>query len=239
MNMHYLLKLLSNKRPVFHSEADFQHALAWEVHLSRQSASIRLEKQVATSSRPVHLDMLVNDSQCHVAVELKYKTKSANLTWNGENFYLRNHSAQNLGCYYFLKDIVRIENYTQTYSRSEGYAVFLTNDSTYWTKSNRNNTVSAAFRIYEGRVIKGKLEWDTRASIASSNLPSAINIRGSYTLKWHDFSTVQQDKFRYLVVHVKSNSLPHFSGSLDSDDADAIAEDINRSKTIKNNDLCL
>ena len=39
--MHDILTDLAEKRSIFHSEADFQHALAWEMH--RREYDIRLE----------------------------------------------------------------------------------------------------------------------------------------------------------------------------------------------------
>lgn len=36
---------LGRKRPIFHSEADLQHALAWEIHLALPDAAVRLEVQ--------------------------------------------------------------------------------------------------------------------------------------------------------------------------------------------------
>lgn len=38
-----LMAMLQNERPVFHSEADFQHALAWALHRLDPSVNIRLE----------------------------------------------------------------------------------------------------------------------------------------------------------------------------------------------------
>ena len=45
--LHTTMDSLAAKRPIFHSEADFQHALAWEVQLAHPNAGIRLEKRVA------------------------------------------------------------------------------------------------------------------------------------------------------------------------------------------------
>ena len=59
---------LSAKRPVFHSEADFQHAFAWEVHLLDPRIEVRLE----THPEPnVRLDLLLSrpDLDRHTAVE--------------------------------------------------------------------------------------------------------------------------------------------------------------------------
>ena len=54
-----VLAKLADRRPVFHSEADFQHALAWELQLADPTSQIFLEKWVAVDGPRVHLDLLV------------------------------------------------------------------------------------------------------------------------------------------------------------------------------------
>jgi hypothetical protein len=44
------LALLSQQRPIFHSEADFQHALAWRFHQTDETARIRLEYRLSCRS---------------------------------------------------------------------------------------------------------------------------------------------------------------------------------------------
>ena len=39
---------LARVRPLFHSEADFQHAFAWQLHSAHPDARIRLEIASAT-----------------------------------------------------------------------------------------------------------------------------------------------------------------------------------------------
>jgi hypothetical protein len=46
---------LRQHRPVFHSEADFQHALAWTAHQSNPSLRVRLETRTTPGMR---LDLL-------------------------------------------------------------------------------------------------------------------------------------------------------------------------------------
>jgi len=50
------LSALAERRPVFHSERDFQHSLAWQIQLSCPEAQIRLEPR---PRRGIHLDLLV------------------------------------------------------------------------------------------------------------------------------------------------------------------------------------
>ncbi len=41
--LHKLMADLAAHRPIFHSEADFQHALAWQIHEAMPDCEIRLE----------------------------------------------------------------------------------------------------------------------------------------------------------------------------------------------------
>jgi hypothetical protein len=42
---------LRDKRPVFYNEADFQHALAWELQLADPAADLRLEIPLLAGGR--------------------------------------------------------------------------------------------------------------------------------------------------------------------------------------------
>lgn len=46
INMNKVLSTLSVKRPIFHSEADFQHSLAWEIREHYPESEIRLETKI-------------------------------------------------------------------------------------------------------------------------------------------------------------------------------------------------
>jgi hypothetical protein len=50
------LGALAGERPVFHSERDLQHALAWQLQVSYPDAQVRLETR---PRRGIHLDMLI------------------------------------------------------------------------------------------------------------------------------------------------------------------------------------
>ena len=109
IDFNLLLATLANKRPVFHSEADFQHALAWELQLLYPNVNIRLEYRPPWLDRRNYMDIWVIDEDTAIAVELKYKTRSVDISIGGEQFALQNHAAQDLGRYDFVKDIERLE----------------------------------------------------------------------------------------------------------------------------------
>jgi hypothetical protein len=60
---------LAATRPLFHSEADFQHAFAWQLHQQYPDARIRLETLARSG---VRLDVFAVIGSRRVAIELKY-----------------------------------------------------------------------------------------------------------------------------------------------------------------------
>jgi hypothetical protein len=56
-----VLAALANLRPIFHSEAEFQHAIAWEIHKRLPRASVRLERPVEVShlNKRLHVDIWI------------------------------------------------------------------------------------------------------------------------------------------------------------------------------------
>lgn len=201
-----VMKALARQRKAFHSEADFQHAFAWELHLRQPEASIRLEKPLRTDTKNLHLDFLIEHHGESIAVELKYKTRSLKLNLDGEDFHLSSHSAQDLGRYDFIKDICRLEEITSTIRDCEGWAILLTNDSAYWKTPQNTGTVDTAFRLNEGRNLTGQLAWTDQASAGTKkNRERDLSVIGQYKLSWDDYSTVDSPSysdFRYLAVKI-------------------------------------
>jgi hypothetical protein len=101
-----LLAATAAVRPIFHSEADFQHAFAWQLHEAHPDARIRLETR---PSPGVRLDVLATIDGLRIAFELKYLLRDITVTIDGELFQLPNGGAQDLRRYDFVKDVARLE----------------------------------------------------------------------------------------------------------------------------------
>ena len=114
-----IMRALARRRPIFHSEADFQHAFAWEIHRSAPEFDIRLEVPVRATTGAIHLDLLARSTLGQMAIELKYKTRSLTAALDGEDFHLMSHAAQDLGRYDFFKDLNRIEEFAREQGQSE------------------------------------------------------------------------------------------------------------------------
>lgn len=210
IDIHEILSILSKQRPIFHSEADFQHAFAWGIHDRLPNASIRLEKPILVDakSKPLHLDFWAEQDGKAIAIELKYKTRRCHHCIANEQFHLANHSAQDIGRYDFIKDIQRLEQIVSSCQNIKvcGYAIFLTNDSTYWTPAPNGQTIDTAFRLNSGRVLYGTLSWGNQASSGTMHQrEQALIIKGKYNLEWREYSRINSEKaeiFCCLVVQV-------------------------------------
>ena len=202
--MHDILADLAKKRPIFHSEADFQHALAWEMH--QRQFEIRLEYRSRSLPEKAYVDIWVSRDQTVTAVELKYKTRALRVTVADEPFDLVNQGAQDIARCDFLKDVARLERLVAQGEVAVGYAIFLTNDPICWNPSARNDTVDALFRLHEGRQVTGKMSWDPKAADGTTKgRKEPIVLTGTYTVTWRDYSepvAEKYGKFRYLLLRV-------------------------------------
>lgn len=202
MDIHQILVNALNKRSLFHSEADFQHHFAWEIHQDTNGkASLRLEFPLSKcgSNRWEYCDVLVRGAST-VGIELKYKTKRLSVEVGDELFELKQQGAQDLGRYDFLKDINRLESWCEQNKISKGYAILLTNDASYWSVPTRLDTVDRAFRLHHDSV-EGELAWEDSASKGTTRgRETSLILRNRYSLTWFD---TPMPGFRYLLVEVQ------------------------------------
>ena len=198
---------VKSKRPLFHSEADFQHALGWQLRRDNPSTDIRLEYRPNWGGRP-HIDIWVMRGSERVAIELKYKTRQLSIEVNGESYDLASHAAQDTGRYDFVKDIRRLELVTEGRRDVWGVAIILTNDSALWKPARSESSADASFRVHDGRVLSGLLGWGDRAGPGTrKGREPAIELTGTYTVQWRPYSSLpvrSWAEFRYAAVRVGS-----------------------------------
>ena len=91
LDIHNLMSDLSQHRPIFHSEADFQFALAWRIHEVMSDCEIRLEFKPYPSVN-MYLDIWIQTAE--IAIELKFPTQNLEAKRDNEHFALRAQGAQ-------------------------------------------------------------------------------------------------------------------------------------------------
>lgn len=196
---------LSEKRPVFHSEADFQHELGWMLHKKFPQSNIRLEKPyLKENSKTDYIDIFTNTGDKKYFMELKYKTKKLKpgqeiIKTKGEEerFYLKEQGAQDCGRYDFWKDISRIESKVYENNNSLGYAIFLTNDVSY-LKSPKEKSYSYNFRTTDKRD-------DCSGSLGyllgyNKGRKEEIILKNFYKLEWQNYGNYG---FKFLLLEIK------------------------------------
>ncbi len=197
-----VMQQLALTRPIFHSEADFQHALAWQLQTQCPDARIRLEYRPFPNER-VYMDIWYETDDESTGIELKYPTKRLSTMVGRERFEVAEHGAQDLTRYDIVKDIVRIERVMDALPNATGAAIVLTNDPLFWYASPRAfPTIDHAFRIHEGRRLEGSCAWAEAAGTGTTKGRTArLDLRGSYTANWQDYWDTKEKwgNFRFAI----------------------------------------
>jgi hypothetical protein len=199
------LAALSEERPVFHSEADFQLAFGWLLQRCLPGADVRLEWRTPLLDRRLYLDIYLEVDGEKWGIELKYKTRPIATTVRGELFELKSHGAQDLGRYDYLRDLERLETLKSLGVIDAGAAILLTNDTAYWTGSSAAYAY-ASFGLTECRSLSGKLAWGPTAGPGTTRKREApISIVGEHVVKWSEYSKIDAriaGQIRSLVIQV-------------------------------------
>ena len=209
------LGALGVRRPIFHSEADFQHELAIELQRNHYAVRLEVPIQVVLKNQPVgiQLDLLAinQESGQKTAIELKYITVALDHQIKGERFRLNGNWGTNLSLFDTLADLERVEAVVKAGYADQGFSVLITNAETAWSRDVLNTSIMAReFSIHEGRQLEAgsRLDWSpTTPSVGSVSkkrlAPYApVEIPSSQTCQWNDYSkpTVGGGNFRYLIL---------------------------------------
>lgn len=205
LEIHYAFESLREKRPIFHSEADFQFALAWEIQRLYPHADIRLEYP-ATGEPNKHIDIIVRSEGVVYPIELKYKTKQLSVMIGDEYYKLKEHGAQDVGAYDCIKDICRVESFVDNITGfRNGYVIWLTNDYYYWRNPSSPSVGYAEFSIHNGAIKKGVMQWGNTYNAGSiKGRESKLSLRSDYEIVWNEYSTLNTNNgiFKYALITV-------------------------------------
>jgi hypothetical protein len=211
--IHSVLKTLALRRPVFHSEADFQHELALE--LSNLDYQLRLEvpKSVIINRTQVkvEIDIIATKNGLRTALELKYVKSATKIRFDDEIFDLKNTWGTNLSRFDCLSDARRIDSIILAGHANNGFAIFLTNTSEAWEyDTSTGSNLAKNFSIHEGRRLEQGLDYiwypekPSQGSVSSKRLPpySPIRFQRDRIIAWHDYSDLDgaSQTFKYCLL---------------------------------------
>ena len=228
------LDRLAREEPAFRKDSRGMAERNFQCGLQRELGSEFSERIVFREANPLTDGALQIDlcEPCSgLYIELKYRTRRLEVQWDGEPFTFPGPGSRDTGRYEFLCDIQRLECLQGMPRCKLGVAIFLTNDDLYWERSRVDGRNDSEFQIYQDRTIVGTMRWAMKASpgLLSSQTPPprsdgregcrmdaatdidllvenyAIRLKGSYTLKWRNYSsigTVRGSSFRFLAVPI-------------------------------------
>lgn len=124
-----LMSGMAHRRPIFCSEADFQHELAMEIRRLDPGCKIRLEYPLGEALRGA-ADILLQGEQ-PFALELEYLCKGLTVVHEWERFTLRQQSAHDIRRHDVCKDVAWMEAFSRRLG-SDAAVLVLTNDPAYW-----------------------------------------------------------------------------------------------------------
>jgi hypothetical protein len=203
VHLDAVIDRLAAKRPVFHSEADFQHAFGQALNMLDSTLDVRLEVphgKDAVARR--YIDMLCHGSERSTAVEFKYFTAAwtGDDPTTGESVTLREHAATDLARRNFVFDIARLEHLRTAMHNVDGITLLLSNAPRLWNAPRTQGlTGDHEFRLHEGATLTGTLTW------GGGRYPkNQRHLTGTYPLRWNDYSHLpgHNGRFRWLAVNI-------------------------------------
>lgn len=205
-DIYKIIDRLKVKRPIFVSEADFQLELAWVIKEECPNSKIRLE-YCPQFDMNMHIDILVIIDSKWIPIELKYKTKGCSKIVDSELFNLKNHSAKDINCYLYLKDIERIEKIKEKEtSFGKGYTIFITNDMAYIREPLNNSSFYKEFSLENDIIKSGLMDWGLGVGKGTTkNVDKPIKLNGKYKIMWENYSIIDNSNsgtFKILVNEV-------------------------------------
>lgn len=210
-----ILAGLAKSRPIFHSEADFQHELALHLHSAGWPCRLEVPLTVLLKESQVkaEVDILtyspIDDTP--VAIELKYVSAKLTVNHEGESFNLANNWGTNLARFDCLADWERVAAIVAAGHAAQGFTVFLTNAKDAWVKDvSQTDILAQNMSIHEGRELTDgeSLSWPENInhdSVGKKRLPpyAPINCPVSASCDWNDYSLLEaarNARFRYLLL---------------------------------------
>ena len=186
IDVNKAIEILKQRRSVFTSEADLQLEFGWVLKELYPDYRVRME-YCPKVDRNIHIDILVISNNGCIPIELKYKTKSSEIKVADEEYVLKNHGAKDQGCYKYLNDIQRIERLKKSLPDFvEGYAIMLTNESSYLSEPSKLDCAYAEYSIHEGAIKRG-----TNASAGTKRgCENPIELYGEYIMHWNEYSKI-------------------------------------------------
>ena len=221
------MDLLSGKRRLFWSEADFQFSLAQvlrcvvpngaQIYLERPIANIMeamQEDNNSTNRKKCYIDIWIHHDGKVYPIELKYATKKSEVEdLDKQIIRTVDQFAYDITRFGYLYDIHRIEQIKKFLTKAEGlefgrgFAIILTNDQNYYYKKPNHNvskTLDAKFRLHSGATPPKKVEWTYEKEVSPKHWTKTQHpycdpfmLPDTLNLDWRQYG--KEEGVKYLI----------------------------------------
>ena len=122
-------------------------------------------------------------------------------------YVLKEQGAKDQGCYNYLKDIMRIEEFRDKSDKFiEGYTIKITSEMSYLKPPIKANCTYAEFSINDGSIKTGCMNWsDNTGKGTMLGMEAPIVLTGMYPINWKEYSKIDDTNsgtFMYLVNRI-------------------------------------
>lgn len=119
---------------------------------------------------------------------------------------LKEQGAQDISGYDVVKDICRVEQFTDQRQGWNGAVICLSNDPYYWRPQTHERATNAdAFRLTDGTVLRGVRAWGRLTGAGTkAGRERHLHLRRAYGLSWDPYSLMPggRGEFRVLTIEV-------------------------------------
>ena len=135
-----------------------------------------------------YIDLFFEYRKKKIGIEIKYKT--TNNTANAKSF--EHHGAQTNGRAQCMFDVYRLEQFMKCKAISIGYFIFITNDKSYWTNTQKNNCqYTLEHKSKKTGVFKAN--WKSCPEYCNN-----FKLEGIYDISW-----IIKSEFGCLIIPIK------------------------------------
>jgi hypothetical protein len=141
--------------------------------------NLKFEKKISNQelNKNDYLDVFLFHNDKKIGIELKFKTKG--FLSNEEklkidfNYFYTNQGAETNGHHSFFWDLHRLNSLIEKDEIDEGYQIFITNDSSYWTDKIKDEVRKFTIEVFDGKphISKEKKSINSNAFKMSQSTP--------------------------------------------------------------------
>ena len=207
-NIYNVITELSKTNPIFHNEQGFQDCLAHKIGVLYPNLKIKFEhKTELEEGCKSYIDILIkNGDGLYIPIELKYRTNKLSCKFDDCIYELSNQSAEDITRYGYLKDISRIEKYSQLEEKFlVGYAIMLTNQSSVWKENYNTGNTFDNYLINKNIIVSaGIKKWSENTSNSNKQNYPSFKLEQSYPINWYDYSNFncKNGNFKIIITEI-------------------------------------